>query len=169
MATGLRRRTAPLWFPMCADHARIVVPYLDEALYALMASLPLSLALGEDFHTEAIARAFPKFAALPYAAHVPNRAPSPVVRRFAQEARLYVQARRHSALFSLPVLAREIESRGAGGNQQALQALQLPRILCMLALEEFVEGLAVSGASESSPRGRLLRRLGRAWTALGRR
>lgn len=139
MEVGLKRRTAPLWFPMCSDHARVVVPYLDDDLTGLMASLPASLALDESFHTEAIARAFPEFASLPFSGHTPNQHHFRGMHPFAREALRYVQSRRDSAFFSLPRLAKAIRSHGTSGDKRQLDLVQLPRILCLLELEQHLD------------------------------
>ncbi len=51
-------------YPQCGIQA--VCPYLDEDLYGLLGSLPSSFTLDKQFHTEAIARAFPEFNDIPY-------------------------------------------------------------------------------------------------------
>jgi len=44
-----------------------IAPYLDRELWAFLASLPAHMVLDHRFHTDAIKRAYPEFADIPYA------------------------------------------------------------------------------------------------------
>ena len=44
----------------------VYAPYLDAALYDFLAALPASVQMDRTLHTEAIARAWPRFAHVPY-------------------------------------------------------------------------------------------------------
>lgn len=56
-------------FALLAEGGRHVhAPFLDDDLFAFLASLPARLTLKTGLHTEAIRRAFPAFADIPYAA-----------------------------------------------------------------------------------------------------
>ena len=54
--------------PCClyAQLGRVICPYLDTDLFNLLASLPASLFLDYAFHTEAIHRGHPRYAAIPF-------------------------------------------------------------------------------------------------------
>jgi len=61
------RRTVSLApHAILAQVADVRVPYLDHALYDFLSSLPAALTLDGRFHTDAIARAYPQYAAIPY-------------------------------------------------------------------------------------------------------
>jgi hypothetical protein len=49
---------------------RVFCPYMDEDVAAFFGSLPASFVLGHTFHDDAIARAFPEFADIPYETRV---------------------------------------------------------------------------------------------------
>jgi hypothetical protein len=49
-----------------ADAAAVLCPYLDSDLQRFLASLPLHITRSGRFHDEVIARAFPRFAQVPY-------------------------------------------------------------------------------------------------------
>jgi len=60
-------------------------PYLDHHLYDFLASLPGSMFLDQQFHTDTIAKAFPHFATTPYASKTPEVQNARHFRRYARE------------------------------------------------------------------------------------
>jgi asparagine synthase (glutamine-hydrolysing) len=84
-------------------------PFLDRDLYDFLASLPASIFLDHQFHTDTIARAYPQFADIPYEKKnhsVVNRAH---YRRFALEVGKYYWAHSSPLIrksFLLPRLVR---------------------------------------------------------------
>ncbi|HWR17324.1 MAG TPA: hypothetical protein VN577_21015 [Terriglobales bacterium] len=79
------RRVAALSpFIMLSDTAAVLTPFLDHRVHDLMSALDGEMFLDKKFHTEAIQRAFPKFAKVRYA---PNRrSPANNYRFFARAA-----------------------------------------------------------------------------------
>ena len=134
---GLRLRTAPMWFRMCSDFANIRAPFLDAPVYDLMASLPASLGLDTAFHTEAIAKAFPEYAGIPYAS-VKDVAPhsnASYHRRFAEELTTYGLSRNTSAFVNARHLADRLSGCRRSGDGALMEWLQPSRILWLLQLE----------------------------------
>jgi asparagine synthase (glutamine-hydrolysing) len=65
--TRTRRMVALSPFAILATAGEVHTPYLDPEVYDLLAGLPPALTLDGGFHGDAIARAFPAVAAIPYA------------------------------------------------------------------------------------------------------
>jgi hypothetical protein len=61
-----RREIALAPYRLYPSTLTVYAPYLDHALYDLLAALPARMLLDHGFHTEAITRAFPQYAALAY-------------------------------------------------------------------------------------------------------
>jgi hypothetical protein len=61
-----RREIALYTFGMYSGDMAVLAPYLDEEVYDLLMSLPGEMLADGRFHTEAIARAFPEAAKIPY-------------------------------------------------------------------------------------------------------
>lgn len=62
---------------------RVYSPYLDHDVFDLLESLPASFFLSHDFYRVAIARAFPRFKEIPYAAKRTRSSSAKSLRRFA--------------------------------------------------------------------------------------
>lgn len=62
-----RRMTALAPYALLADQTRAYAPFLDSDLFGFMNSLPSRMLLDRTFHDDAIARAYPDFAHVPYA------------------------------------------------------------------------------------------------------
>jgi asparagine synthase (glutamine-hydrolysing) len=60
-------------------------PYLDADLFDLLAGLPATLLMDRQLHTEAIAKAYPAFADVPYESKGAVEGNRPVQRRFARD------------------------------------------------------------------------------------
>jgi hypothetical protein len=63
----------------------VYAPYLDAALFDLLAGLPAPLLMDRRLHTDAIAKAYPAFADLPYESKGALEGNRPVQRRFARD------------------------------------------------------------------------------------
>ena len=61
-----RREIALSPYRVFADLGTVFSPYLDHALYDLLAGLEANMLVEHDFHSEAIRRGFPKYAGIPY-------------------------------------------------------------------------------------------------------
>lgn len=64
-----RRMTALAPYGLLKGIPRVHVPFLDHALFDFMTTLPVDMLMDRAFHTDAIARAYPAFAHIPYANH----------------------------------------------------------------------------------------------------
>lgn len=53
-------------FGLLSRACSVLTPYLDPGVYELLASLPATMFLEHRFHADTIARAFPRFAEIPY-------------------------------------------------------------------------------------------------------
>ena len=62
-----RRKIAMSPYRILARSGEVRSPYLDHAVFDLLTGLPAEVFLDYTFHTEAIQRAYPKYAALPFA------------------------------------------------------------------------------------------------------
>jgi hypothetical protein len=54
-------------FSICATLGDVYAPYLDHELYDFLAALPASMTVDHLFHTDALRRAYPDFADIPFA------------------------------------------------------------------------------------------------------
>jgi len=61
-----RRCVAAGPFGMLSRACSVLTPYLDPAVYELLASLPATMFLDHRFHADTIARAFPRYAEIPF-------------------------------------------------------------------------------------------------------
>ncbi|UGQ46933.1 asparagine synthase-related protein [Massilia endophytica] len=61
-----RREIALVPYGLLGGLPQVHAPYLDHALFDLLASLPLAMVADHTLHSEAIARAYPEWAHLPY-------------------------------------------------------------------------------------------------------
>jgi asparagine synthase (glutamine-hydrolysing) len=74
---------------------RVLAPYLDHDVYDLLAALPASLFLDGRFHTDAIQRAYPRYADLP----------------FATERHNLLEDRAHYRRFAIDLIGRAVRRR----------------------------------------------------------
>ncbi len=62
-----RRKIALAPFTLLSKVGTVYAPYLDHALFDFLSQLPAESLLDRSLHTDAIARAYPKYAHIPYA------------------------------------------------------------------------------------------------------
>lgn len=85
----------------------VVCPYLDHALYDLLAGLPGHMFVDHSFHTQAINRAFPKHAHIPYAVHHASAGGDPWrYRRFVTDVAWYAMRHNSSLLSKVSLFLR---------------------------------------------------------------
>lgn len=108
-----RREIALVPFGLLSRVGRVVTPYLDRAVFDLLAALPAEVFRGRRFHVDVIRRAHPRFAHLPFEAEVhavARVAPHPswpaYFRRTLREASLYAMRGPRSELVRRGWLAR---------------------------------------------------------------
>jgi hypothetical protein len=105
-------------YRVLARAGAVFAPYIDHDVFDLLSSLPAEMFLDHGFHTEAIAKAYPKYTGIPYSTRenretVPSH--HPAVRRSAME--LIVDGARHGRSplvhrrYFLPRLVRCMVSR----------------------------------------------------------
>jgi hypothetical protein len=70
---ALRRDIALAPYAILSDVGCVYSPYLDHDVYDLLASLPAGLLLDKRFHDDAIRRAYPRYATLPYEQDAPEQ------------------------------------------------------------------------------------------------
>jgi len=80
-----RREIALAPYCMFEEVPIVFSPYVDHDLYDFLASLPGSMFLDQQFHTDTIAKAFPHFATIPYASKTPEVQNARHFRRYARE------------------------------------------------------------------------------------
>jgi hypothetical protein len=82
-----RREIALAPYSLLGGVARVYAPFLDHDLFDFLVTLPSAMLLDRQFHDDAIARAYPKFAHIPYAHNAAPDADDRKVRaRFMGEA-----------------------------------------------------------------------------------
>lgn len=118
-----RREIALIPFRILERSVASRAPFLDRGVHALCASLPAELFFDRTFHTEAIARAYPRFADVPYESKGTSTAQSAFLRRYARDCALMLLRERPRAVragFALPRLARAMVDRRYGASMQWL-------------------------------------------------
>ena len=109
-----RREIALVPFGIWNAAGRVVTPYLDPAVYDLLASLPAEMFLDKRFHPDAIRRAYPAHAYLRFDTETglrPDRSPNgtpadaPYYRRLLRETGTYVARLRRPRLIRRSWLA----------------------------------------------------------------
>lgn len=94
-----RREIALVPFGLWDGVGAVVTPYLDPAVFDLLTALPAEMFLDRQFHADAIRRAFPEYAHLPFdvdsalpVVRAPERSPAdaPYYRRLFRETGAYV-------------------------------------------------------------------------------
>lgn len=95
-----RRMTALAPYGLLSGMRRVHTPFLDHDLFDFMVTLPSSMLLDRTFHDDAIARAYPTFAHIPYANHktAPRSDDQHIRRNFLSEAFSNFVLRRPSPL-----------------------------------------------------------------------
>ena len=141
-----RREIGLVPFGMLAGAARVVTPFLDRAVFDLLASLPWQVFRDRRFHIDTIRRAHPRFAHLPFEAEVRRVAAAPEppswsrhYRRMLREVARYALTRRRSALVSRSWLLPRSgywSVRGDFGDMEVI-----PRALFLLQLESIPRAL----------------------------
>jgi asparagine synthetase B (glutamine-hydrolysing) len=91
-----RRKIAMNSYRILARAGAVFAPYIDHDVFDLLSSLPAEMFLDHGFHTEAVAKAYPKYTGIPYSTResretVPSH--HPAVRRSAME--VIVDGARH--------------------------------------------------------------------------
>jgi asparagine synthase (glutamine-hydrolysing) len=142
---ALRRRTTPQWFPLCEEHANIYTPYLDPAVYELLASLPLMPFFDADFHTQVIHRAFPQYKDIPFCDPMLERGNNDPAyfRRFATELTRYALSRNASQIVDISQFVARLSGCRHSGRP-AIEWLAPGRMLCLLQLEEMVDAVSLA-------------------------
>lgn len=97
-----RRMTALAPHRLLTGIPRVYTPFLDHDLFDFMTTLPADMLMERTFHTDAIARAYPAFAHIPYANHktAPPTDDREIKRRFLMEATRKFLLRRPSPLLN---------------------------------------------------------------------
>jgi hypothetical protein len=108
-----RREIALCPWRMLNRAGHVFAPYLSRPAYEFLASLPAEHFLDHSFHTEAITRAYPWFARVPFETHArpPARHARASIARYARDVARYCLAprdarRRLDPLFYLPRIAK---------------------------------------------------------------
>jgi asparagine synthase (glutamine-hydrolysing) len=96
----------------------VYAPYLDRDVFDLLAGLPASLLLDRRFHTDAIARAYPRMAEVPYEARAVESRHPWLQRRLAAGLARVVAA--SGGLLNAGALAPGIVATMVDGNAQRL-------------------------------------------------
>ena len=134
-----RREIALSPYALMNGVRHVYAPYLDRRVFDLLASLPAAWLLDHTFHDEAIARAYPVVADLPYAVGG-TRAPTPAdrraFRRFAVDAGAYAALARRSTLIQQSfVVPRFLRAALDGDYYQRLDWMIPLRVLHLLQIE----------------------------------
>jgi asparagine synthase (glutamine-hydrolysing) len=134
-----RREIALSPYALLNGVRRVYAPYLDQRVFDFLASLPVAWLLDHTFHDEAIARAYPVLADLPYA-RGGNRALTPadrrVVRRFALEAAAYAGLARRSNLIQQSYVVPRFLRAALDGDYLGRLDWMVPfRVLHLLQIE----------------------------------
>lgn len=111
-----RRGVSTYSFGILRDIPTVCCPYLDDDVYDLLASLPASMLLDGQFHTDAIHRAYPKFRNIPFEDKSASKQDSRTYyRNYARELTRFLIGRRHSQIvntsFLIPRMIRWSFSR----------------------------------------------------------
>jgi asparagine synthetase B (glutamine-hydrolysing) len=119
--------------------ADVFAPYLDHEVFDLLTSLPASLLLDHAFHTDAIARAFPRLQDVPYAAKGRiTEADRRSVRRFAIEAAAYAAGGGSSSVVRLRYVLPRLLRGALDGDYTKLDWFGPVQAIYLLQLERFI-------------------------------
>jgi hypothetical protein len=108
----------------------VETPYLDEGVYALLSGLPASLLIDRRLHTDAIARAYPGVADIPYESKVTRQHAPGFHRRVAWELTRLVTA--SPGLFAIPRLLPPLLAATLRGRPDRLWHASLTIYLAQL-------------------------------------
>jgi asparagine synthase (glutamine-hydrolysing) len=148
-----RRKIAVHSYRILARAGEVFAPYIDHDVFDLLSSLPAEMFLDHGFHTEAVAKAFPRYAGIPYSTREGRETAAshhPAVRRSAME--LIVDGARHgrSSLvqrrYFLPRLVRCMVNREYSASITWLG----PLMRYLIHLDEAAR--QASSVSSASPR-----------------
>jgi asparagine synthase (glutamine-hydrolysing) len=144
-----RREITLIGFGIMKDIPNVFCPYLDHDVYDGLASLPVSLLLDLKFRSDAIARAFPKAAAIPYDvwAKAPNVHAQSYFRQFGRDLLWWIAARPAGPLIrrttALSIALRSAISAESGKSLFASRWIG-PHTVYLLQLESFLRQLAAT-------------------------
>jgi hypothetical protein len=113
---------------------KVFAPYLDHELFDFLASIPAELKLDHRLHGEAIRRAYPRYAEIPFARWQLTPAQPWYTRRFCLEALRYL-ARRPSRLVDRGRAARGL----LDGLRRGQTPLDVRMLVYLLQLERFLD------------------------------
>jgi asparagine synthase (glutamine-hydrolysing) len=137
-----RREIALCPYAMVNGVRRVYAPFLDHRVFDLLASLPADWLLDHRFHDEAIARAYPVLADLPYA-RGGNRTLTPAdrsaFRRFAVDAAVYALGHRSALVQQSYVVPRFLRAALDGDYFRSLDWMAPFRLLHLLQLERVAQ------------------------------
>lgn len=115
-----RREIALAPYGLLRDIPRVYAPFLDHDLFDFLVALPSAMLLDHHFHDDAIARAYPDFAGIPYARNAAPQADDSATRtRFSNEAARAFLLRKPSRLMkNLSPRVKMLASMLSGGRVQ---------------------------------------------------
>jgi asparagine synthetase B (glutamine-hydrolysing) len=140
LANRTARSVAMLPFAMLSRACRVMTPYLDRDLAGFLTSLPASALADGRLRDDAIARAFPQHAHLPY--EDPSRTSGPMAgyyRRLSWALARDALSRRTSPLVRRRFLASRLAKSAVVGNQPWLESR---RAVFLMQIEEVLDGVA---------------------------
>jgi hypothetical protein len=138
-----RREIALATYAMLGEVANVLCPYLDHDLFDFLSSLPASMFLDHQFHSETIRRAFPDSADIPFADEVkaPRVLTRGYFRQFSRELASYILGHRPSRIvrssYLLPRLLRCMLDENYGKSMFSHGWLG-PHTVYLLQLERLV-------------------------------
>ena len=137
-ANRTARSVALLPFGLLARACRVVTPFIDRDLAAFLMTLPLSALANGRLRDDAIARAFPQYADLPYEnAQAACGAAPGYYRRFSWALAREALRRRNAPLVRRPFLASRLARSVATGRASWLEGR---RAIFLMQLEDVLAG-----------------------------
>lgn len=91
---------------LCPTGQRVCLPYLDSDLFRFLASLPDTVVVDHELHTDTICRAFPEYADVPYAQKTETARALSRNRNLAADTSRYLLRQRSSLLDTKGALLR---------------------------------------------------------------
>jgi len=136
MANRTARSVALLPFAMLTRACRVMTPYLDADFAAFLQTLPTSALTDGQLHDEAIRRAFPRYAAVPYEDRTIPGAPSPrFFRRLSWDLAREMMRHRTAPLVRRSFLATRLVRGAATG---AKPWFSVRRTILLMQLEDLL-------------------------------